>query len=325
MKETIHIIEECKGAKRIGISGHIRPDGDCVGSCLALWQYIKKMMPQAVVKVFLQKPADIFQTIKGFEEIDSTFGAEETFDVFFALDCNGERLGEAENYFNQAKKRINIDHHISNAEGCGDVNYVRPNVGSTAELIYDLICAEGNEESLDLEIAKAIYIGIIHDTGVFQYSNTTPKTMEIGGKLIRYGFNFTKLIEETFYQKTYKQTVVLGHVVSGSRLLLDGNCAVGYITKAQMDNFDVGHQDLDGIVNQLRNVKGVHCAIFMYETEENVYKISLRSDELVDVAKVASNFGGGGHMRAAGCGMQGDVEVCLKSLIPHIEAQIKAD
>ena len=282
MKETIHIIEECKGAKRIGISGHIRPDGDCVGSCLALWQYIKKMMPQAVVKVFLQKPADIFQTINGFDEIDSSFGDEEAFDVFFALDCNGERLGEAESYFAQAKKRINIDHHISNADGCGDVNYVRPNVGSTAELIYDLVCAEGNEECLDQEIAKAIYIGIIHDTGAFQYSNTTSKTMEIGGKLIRYGFNFTKLIEETFYQKTYKQTVVLGHVVSSSRLLLDGNCAVGYITKEQMESYGVGHQDLDGIVNQLRNIKGVHCAIFMYETEENVYKVSLRSDELVD-------------------------------------------
>ncbi len=322
MKETIYIIKECKDAKRIGIGGHIRPDGDCVGSCLALWQYIGKMLPEAEVKVYLQKPADIFAPLKGFDQIHSDFGTEEVFDVFFALDCNEERLGDAQPYFKQAKKRINIDHHISNANGCGDLNDIRPEVGSTAELIYELICEEGNENMLDTELAKAIYTGIIHDTGVFQYSNTRPRTMEIGAKLISYGFDFTKLIEETFYQKTYKQTLVLGHVVSNCDLLLEGSCGAGYITKAQMEEYHVGHQDLDGIVNQIRNIKGVHCAIFMYEMEDKVYKVSLRSDELVDVAKVASGFGGGGHMRAAGCTMEGTYQECLERLITQISAQI---
>ena len=131
MKEMIHILKECSKAVRIGISGHIRPDGDCVGSCLALWQYLKKAMPKAQIKVFLQKPADIFKDLKGFDQIDSVFEEEEVFDVFFALDCNQSRLGDAEKYFVQAKKKINIDHHISNQDGCGDVNFVRPEVGST--------------------------------------------------------------------------------------------------------------------------------------------------------------------------------------------------
>ncbi len=322
MKETIHILEECTDAVRIGISGHIRPDGDCVGSCLALWQYLKKALPNVYIKVFLQKPSDIFTELRGFDAIDSSFPEEEQFDVFFALDCNAERLGDALKYFKQAKKRMNIDHHISNANGSGDVNYVRPEIGSTSELIYDLIIAEANEAMIDVEIAKTIYTGIIHDTGVFQYSNTTSKTMEVGAKLIGYGFNFTKLIEETFYQKTYLQTLVAGYVVSNSVLLLEGKCAAGHISKEMMEHFGATHQDLDGIVNQLRNIKGVHCAIFMYETEEGAQKVSMRSDEMVDAAKVAALFGGGGHMRAAGCTIEALQEDCLNNLCREIEKQL---
>ncbi len=322
MKEIVQIVKECAGADRIGISGHIRPDGDCVGSCLALWQYLKKAVPDAEIKVFLQKPADIFAELAGFDLIDSEFLEEEPFDVFFALDCNGGRLGDGQKYFDQARKRINIDHHISNANGCGDINFVRSEVGSTSELIYELILAEGNEAMMDMELARAIYTGIIHDTGVFQYSNTTPGTMEIGAKLIGYGFDFTKLIEETFYQKTYTQTLVLGHVLKDSILFMEGQCIAGRISKEDMENFGATHQDLDGIVNQLRNVKGVHCAIFMYETDSQEYKVSLRSDEFVDVAKVAAFFGGGGHMRAAGCSMKGTFQACVNRLSLHIGEQL---
>lgn len=130
------------------------------------------------------------------EEIDSEYGEQERFDVFFALDTASDRLGGAEAYFNSAVKKINIDHHISN-KGCGDVNYVVPTASSTSELIYDLT----EKEQLDEEIAKALYIGIIHDTGVFQYSNTSPETLRAAAKLISYGFDFSRLIEETFYEK----------------------------------------------------------------------------------------------------------------------------
>ncbi len=316
------ILKECAGVSRIGISGHIRPDGDCVGSCLALYQYLKKAMPDAYIKVFLQKPADIFAKIKGFDLIDSTFPEEDVFDVFIALDCNEERLGEAGKYFAQAVKKINIDHHISNVNGCGDVNYVKPEVGSTSELIYDLIMEDGNEALMDEELAKAIYTGIIHDTGVFQYSNTTPKTMKTGAELIGYGFDFTKLIEETFYQKTYTQTLILAHALKESMRFMDGNCIVSCITREEMEYFGSDYQDMDGIVNQLRNIKGVHCAIFMYETGTLEYKVSMRSDELVDVSKVAAFFGGGGHMRAAGCSMIGTFHDCVNNLSLHIEEQL---
>lgn len=312
------LLQEVSGAKRIGISGHVRPDGDCVGACLALWQFLHKNVPQAEVKVLLEEPQEIFQYLKGFDRIISDFPEEEAFDVYFALDCNEERLGDAVKYFQAAVKTINIDHHVSNT-GCGDVNLIRPEIGSTCEVLYDLI----GEEYLDKDIAEALYTGMIHDTGVFQYSNTTPETMRKGANLISYGFDFAKLIEETFYQRTYIQSQIMGRALMESIRFMDNQCIVSAITRKIMDFYNVGPKDLDGIVNHLRNIKGVSCAIFMYEADVLEYKVSMRSDEKVDVAKVAVYFGGGGHARAAGCTMRGTFHDCVNNLSLHIAKQLE--
>lgn len=316
------LLQECKDATRIGISGHIRPDGDCISSCLAIYDYLKKYMSEdTYIKVYLETPSAVFSELKGYEDIVTDFPEEERFDVFFIMDCGMERLGDARKYAQTAKKRINIDHHISNS-GTGEINYIRPRTGSASELVYDLIVEDKGEEALDRELAKVIYTGMIHDTGVFQYSNTNPKTMETGAKLIGYGFDFPRLIEETFYQRTYLQTQVLGRALMESIRFMDGNCIVGCIEKKHMDFYGATSQDFDGIVNQLRNIKGVHCAIFMYEIGNLEFKVSMRSDEMVNVAEVAGYFGGGGHMRAAGCTMQGTFHDCVNNLSGHIEEQL---
>lgn len=314
---SLDLLKECKDAKRIGISGHIRPDGDCVGAVLGLQMYLRKSLPEAEVKVFLEKPADIFREIAGFDEINSEFPEQEPFDVYFALDCGADRLGDAEKYFKAAKKTVNIDHHISNP-GSGSLNHIRPEVGSTCELIYDLI----DLNRLDKELAMALYIGIIHDTGVFQYSNTTPATLEKGAKLIGYGFDFPRLIQETFYQKTYLQTQIMGRALMESIRFMDNTCIVSVVDKKTMEFYDVTSKDLDGIVNQLRNIEGISCAIFMYQTDVLEYKVSMRSDEKVNVAEVAAYFGGGGHARAAGCTMRGTFYDCVNNLSLHIAKQL---
>lgn len=314
----MNILQECASAETIGISGHIRPDGDCVGSCLALYQYLRKCLPGACVKVYLEQPADIFSAIKGFDEIDTNCNEDIVFDVFFCLDCAADRLGKSCKYFEKAKKTINIDHHVSN-QGCADINYIRPQVGSACELIYDLI----DKEKLDKDLAMAIYVGMIHDTGVFQYSNTTPATLEKAARLIAFDLPFPKLIEETFYQKTYCQTQIMGRALIESVRFLEGRCIVSCVSKSMMEFYDAKPSDLDGIVNQLRNIKGVDCALFLYETGELEYKVSMRSDEKVDVSKIASIFGGGGHMRAAGCTMKGNFYDCINRLSLHIERQLK--
>ncbi len=316
---NLDLIKECKTAKKIGISGHIRPDGDCVGAVLSLQQYLMKCLPDAEIKVYLEKPSDIFREMKGYGEINSDFPEEAPFDVYFALDCGAERLGSAEKYFQAAAKKINIDHHISNS-GTGDLNDIRPEVGSTCEVLYDLM----EPEYLDRDIAMSLYIGIIHDTGVFQYSNTTPATLEKGAKLISYGFDFPRLIQETFYQKTYVQAQIMGRALMESIRFLDGRCIVGVIDRKTMDFYQVESKDMDGIVSQLRNIAGVDCAIFMYQTGTLEYKVSMRANEKVNVAEVASYFGGGGHARAAGCTMKGTFHDCVNNLSLHIEKMLKA-
>lgn len=314
----INLLKECKGSKNIVISGHVRPDGDCVGSCLAVYLYLKKAVKGASIMLCLEKPAEIFSGLKGYDEIDSEYSVTAEPDVFIALDCEKSRLGEAEKFFDSAKKRINIDHHVSNKRGCGDVNYIVAGCSSTAELIYDVI----DKKYMDEDIAKAIYIGIVHDTGVFQYSSTSPKTLRIAAELIEYGFDFSRLIDETVYEKTYVQNQLLGRALLESIVFMHGKCIVSMIDQKTLDFYNATSNDLSGIVNQLRIIKGVECAVFMYQTGNLEYKVSLRSCDYVDCSKVASFFGGGGHVRAAGCNMNGTFYDVINNISAQIERQI---
>ena len=314
----MNIADEVKDAGTIGISGHVRPDGDCVGSVMGLYLYLKKVYPKKQIDIYLEQPAEIFNCIQNIDKICSDFSTNMEYDAFFALDCNSERLGDVEPIFKRAVKKINIDHHISN-NGCGDLNFLEPERSSTSELLYELM----DNSKIDEEIAKALYIGIIHDTGVFQYSNTSPRTLEIASELIKFGFNFPKLISETFYEKTYLQSQIMGRAILESIRFMDGKCIVSKVSKKTMDFYMAGPKDLDGIVNQLMIVKGIECAIFMYETKPMEYKVSMRSGGNVDVSEIAVKFGGGGHVRAAGCTMNGTYHDVINNLSGHIEEQLK--
>jgi phosphoesterase RecJ-like protein len=313
------IIDEVRAANTIAISGHVRPDGDCVGAVMGLYLYLKKELPQAQIDVFMEKPSKVFDCISQIGDIQSEAPRENReYDVFFALDCNEERLGDFQPLFQNAKKRINIDHHISNQGGCGDINVVEPRRSSTSELLYDLM----EPEEIDTEIAKAIYLGIVHDTGVFKYSNTSPHTLQVAAQLIQYDFDFSDLVEKTFYEKTYVQTQIMGRAVLESVRFMNDRCIVSMVSRRMMDFYQVEPKDLDGIVNQLLIVGGVECAIFMYEVGTLEYKVSLRSEGNVDVAQIAMKFGGGGHVRAAGCTMNGTYHDNINNLSVEIARQL---
>ena len=302
------INSELKDVKTIAIGGHVRPDGDCVCSVMALYHYLQKELPEAKIDVYLEEPPAPFQILEGIEEIKSGFNTDECYDIFVALDCNDERLGGALPIFRRAHKRINIDHHISNT-GSGDVNIVEPERSSTAELLYDLM--------------EAVYLGIAHDTGVFRYSNTSPRTLQIASELLKFGFDFSALIEDTFFEKTYVQTQIMGRAVLESVRFMDNRCIVSMVTRRMMEFYQVGPKDLDGIVNQLQGVRDVDCAIFMYETGTLEYKVSMRSNGRVNVAQVAVKFGGGGHVRAAGCTMNGTYHDNINNISKEIAAQLE--
>lgn len=319
---TVDVIEnELKGAKKIAIAGHIRPDGDCIGSCTALYQYLmqcSKELGNPQIDVYLEPFGQEFNILTGTDSIRHAYDYDEVYDVFISVDCSSlDRIGNAVRYYNSAKRTICIDHHITN-DNFADINHVEPNSSSTCEVLYKLM----DDSRITKEIAESLYVGIVHDTGIFKHSSTSDKTMEIAARLIRKGIDFTKLIDDTFIQKSYMQLQILGRCLMESMCILEGKVIVSHVTRKTMNFYQVSQSDLDGIIDQLRTVKGTEVAIFVYETGTNEHKVSLRSNNSVDVSRIAKYFGGGGHVKAAGCTMIGTVHDVINNLIPHIKAQI---
>ncbi len=310
--------KELQGIRTVAIAGHIRPDGDSVGACIGLMHYIRDNFAQIETDVWLEQPDEKFAVLEGFEKIRRADGEEREYDLFLALDCAVyDRLGGAKPYFDHAKKTIVIDHHVSNS-GYAHINEIDGDASSTCEVL----CRMMDPEKISPKAAAALYTGIAHDTGVFQYSATSPETMRMAAMLMEKGIPHTKILEETFYKKTYRQNQILGKALLESMRILDGRGIVSVVRRKELAFFGVTPSDLDGIVSQLRMTEGVEVAIFLYETDNLEYRVSLRSKETVDVNEVASYFGGGGHMRAAGVTMKGTFHDIVNNLTLHIEHQM---
>lgn len=323
MNNFWNLDSELKNVKSVAIAGHVRPDGDCIGSCMALYHYITDNYPGVAVNVFLEEiPSKFYYIDKASQVIKHAVAdAEYKPDLFISIDCGDkERLGFAECLLSQAGRTLNIDHHISNTH-FADVNIVNPDAAAACEMLCEIF----TEELIGYNTAVALFTGIIHDTGVFRHSNTTRSAFNAAGMLVSKGVPSTDIINESFYQKTYIQNQILGRALLESVLFYDKKCIFTVVSKRDMEFYGVTSADLDGIVNQLVITEGVELAIFMYEIGVYQYKVSLRSDKYIDVNKVASQFGGGGHVRAAGCIMHGKVHDVINSISNAITSQMGID
>ena len=308
-----------KDVKSVGITGHIRPDGDCTGSVLALYNYIVENMPETDVDLYLEQPGSEFYYLKNIDKIKNT-PEDKKYDVFFVLDCSSlDRIEPFISCFNNASKTVCIDHHVSNT-GFTDLSKIEPQASSACEVLYGTMDAD----KISRNVAECIYTGIIHDTGVFKYSCTSKKTMEIAGEMMEKGIDYSDIIDNTFYKKTYVQNQILGRALLESVLFYDGKCIFTTVTMEEMEFYGVTGRELGGIVEQLRLTDGVEVAIFLYQTGEEEYKVSLRSKKKIDVAAIATQFGGGGHVRAAGYTAKGSVYQIINSIGELIEKQYNA-
>jgi len=320
------ILEVISSEHTIGISGHIKPDGDCFGSTMALYRYLKQEFQERQIDLYLEMVPNSFHSffetdeIKTKEMMEGKLDGLPSYDLFISLDCGSpDRLGFVEPLFNEAKHTVNIDHHISNVF-FGDVNHVVAHASSTCEVMFDLF----DEDKLTDEIAMALYLGMVHDTGVFKYSNTSRHTMEIAGKLMERGIPFSRIIDETFYEKSYTQNLLIGRCVLDSDLFLDGQVIATHLELSTIEKYGADPTELEGIVDQLRITRGIDVAIFIHETADKEYKVSLRANnrDVIDVSKIAVHFGGGGHVKAAGCTMQGTYQEVYDKLLEQIKAQL---
>lgn len=300
-------------ADTVAIGGHVRPDGDCVGSCLALYNYMLDNFGMAP-DVYLEPIPESYQRVRGFDKVISDFSEDKSYDLFIVFDCSEKgRLGDAVKYFEQAKHTVCIDHHI-NQGTFADENQILSEASSASEVLYDFL----DPDKISLETADCLYMGMMCDTGCFKYSCTSEKTMRIAGRLISIGVNTSKMMDEIFYQKTYKQNLLLGRCLLNSHLELDGKCIMCSVPLSLLDEYEAASSDLEGIIDQMRLTKGVEVAVLMTENKEGQWKLSLRSCEYVDVQKIVSVYGGGGHVHAAGATVADAQEVITKDLLARI-------
>ena len=300
------------------VAGHVNPDGDCVGSCTAVWQYLKKRYPGVAVDLYLEEPEAALRFLRGVETARTEAEPGAAYDLVIVCDVSDEeRIAVARDLFRNAGRTACIDHHLSNP--CfADVNHVEQEASSCCEVLYGLM----DSGAVDEGIAESLYTGIIHDCGVFQYRNTSRRTMEIAGALMEKGIDFARIVDESFNQRTYIQNRILGYALERSALHFGGRCVCSVVTAADMERFGAELRDLSMIVSQLRFTKGVECAVFLYEVEADVFKVSLRSNLYLDVAELAGEFGGGGHMRAAGCTVRGKAEAVLAMVLEALSGRL---
>ncbi|MBR2408037.1 MAG: bifunctional oligoribonuclease/PAP phosphatase NrnA [Lachnospiraceae bacterium] len=314
--ELLKLIEE---AKSVAIAGHVRPDGDCVGSCLGLFHYLKENTTDKQIDVYLESVPAAFSFLKNTEQALSVAKENVSYDLFIALDCGSrDRLGFTEELFLSAKHTISIDHHVSNTM-FAEYNHVEGEASSTCEVLCGFLKAD----CMSVGTAECLYLGIVHDTGVFKHSNTSRKTMDTAGMLLEKGVSASKVIDDSFYRKTYMQNQILGRCLLESILLLDGKIIFSFVSQKMMQLYGALPSDLDGIIDQLRVTEGVEVAILVREEGVQNHKISMRSNGKVDVSKICCMFGGGGHKMASGCMMNGSVHDVINNLSGQIEHQLK--
>lgn len=302
------ILEVIKNANSIVISAHTNPDGDAIGAMVAmghLCAYYKKSYT-----VLLEQSSKAFSyLLKGCHY---AFDLKDTVDTFIALDCgNLERLVGYDAYFDKAQHTINIDHHISNTK-FAQYNYVDAEASSTSELIYRLI-KEGNIP-VNVEIAKALYTGLLTDTGGFRHSCTCPSTLLAVAELIQFPFNFSELYEKILCEKSLATAKLQAKAVEHMKQMNKPGMYLSYITSEDIARSEASKEDIDGVVSYLKTIKGTELIAFIYPkgTDSQTYKLSMRSNPPFNVATFCEQFNGGGHERAAGATLEGTLEEVLK-------------
>lgn len=305
------LLDAINKANTIVISGHIRPDGDCVGSTTAIYNYIVDNFPDKKVDYLLEP---FTKSISKCIERPETIGLTEA-DLFISLDCaSKDRLGSAQEMFDKAKYTFVIDHHKTNT-GFGNENVVVAEASSACEVLFELL----DPEKISLKTATSLYIGIVHDTGVFKYNSTSRRTMEIAGLLLEKGVNSAFIIDETFYAKTFAQNKLLAKGLNKACFLEDIGCIYTVISMDDLAEVGLTSADTDGIVEQLRLTDGVEVAAFIRQDDKELYKVSLRAKTgIVDVSTISVMHGGGGHKMAAGYSLNGTEEEVVATIVKDI-------
>lgn len=313
------ILKHIKASRRILLASHAEPDGDCLGSLVALGLALNNL--DKTITMFNPSPIPaVYRFLPGVERIVTQIKEATAYDMAIILDCGDiVRVGENSSIVDRIPLVVNIDHHVSNTR-FGHLQLIDTDACATAEIVYRLINAL--EIPFDKAIATSIYLGILTDTGSFRFSNTNPAAFAISKAMTDIGVEPHAVAQRVFGTYSLGRIKLLNMALNSIEISDNGKLSLMTISRSMLNATGTSTEDIDGLINYARRIEDVKVAALIHEikngagkfTNMNRYHVSLRSDNTVDVAKIAGKFGGGGHTSAAGFKIESTL-VALKEKI----------
>ncbi|MFH2049631.1 MAG: bifunctional oligoribonuclease/PAP phosphatase NrnA [bacterium] len=308
-------------SQKVLVVSHIDPDGDALGTQLAFAAYLRSLKKD----VYLVKESDLPEKYKFLPDVDLISNIEDYnhdlgIDTVIILECPGfDRLGKAHTLFGDKVSIINIDHHRDSIM-LGDVNWIDPTRSSVGEMVFEYFEASGF--NLNKNIATQLYTAILTDTGRFRYNATSPRTMEIVGRLIAAGADPKYICDEVYYNLSQSTMMLTAKVLHSIEYHCDGRICLLTLTKNMLEDSGADMSESDGLVDFTLFTEGVIVGALIKESDQNITKISMRSRDGINVAEIAAKFGGGGHFNAAGCTIEKNLESAKEVILKNLKEEL---
>lgn len=319
MSDPGSIIEALGPCRTILISVHRNPDGDALGSQLALMLALEKMR-KTVTAHNLDPVPEVYRFLPQADRIGTGRSVSGSYDAYIVLDSEPQRAGLFDGTY-PAQTLINIDHHVTNPR-IWQLTWLDADASATGEMVYQLI--RSLDVPIDRDIALCLFTSIFTDTGSFRYTNTTPESMRISAELLEAGADPWLVTENVYESFAFRRIKLLGAVLSSLERSADGRIAWVVVTDELYRRTGTTSEDTENFINFVRSVKGVEVAVLLRQIGEAQYKISLRSKGRVDLSRLAQSFGGGGHRNAAGGVMSGTVNEVTSKVINEVDKAVRA-
>lgn len=316
-------------ARRVLITAPGAADGDSVGSQLALRRMIQHRYPKAQIFIVNDEalpPRYHFLPDSGAALVPETCATlSEPFDLAIIVDGGIDRAGRVRPAFEKARTKVFIDHHAVSVEFPYDIRIVEASASATTELIWHLSQSELFQTPLTPEFAQHIYLGLIFDTAFFRHANTTPEVMELGAKMIRTGFDFTRVGERGMLSRTFSSLKLMSDTLNRAELLSGGKLIWASLSQATLKEFGTIPDDREGIIDQLFLTQGIEVAVLFFDLGGGETKVSFRSQGPVDVAEFARSLTerGGGHRKAAGANFRLPLEETVRLVLGKLEKVVR--
>jgi phosphoesterase RecJ-like protein len=304
------ILEEVGRRNRFVLTSHARPDGDAIGSVLGCAEILRSMGKEADVVLPHGVPL-IYRPLPFADRVLEASRVNGKYEAAILLECESVQRSALQGL--EGRFLINIDHHKS-GRAFANLNWIDPQACATAEMIYRL--GRAAKVTITAEIATCLYTAVLTDTGSFCYGGTSERTFALAQELVHCGADPVQIAQSVYFSRPASKVRLMG--VALSSLHIDGTLAWISVTREEMDRCNATDEDCEGLVNYALTVDGVEVALFFRETQDQRWRVSLRSKGAVDVAKVAEHFGGGGHVCASGCSLDGPLSVAVERVVAQL-------